>query len=211
MKTPFALAAAGLLATPLLGATLTPKAAIYQLHGATAGGFHQPPFIKLPQPFFGGPVVNSVTTTFAMTAIVNNKDTNTVVAHGTLRERIVKIDGGLCFFFQVTNATDSKKAVSVVEINYLPQGNYTAEWFTGAAGVAPFTVEVETVTGSKMPVNFRFSAPAAKNPGLAPGQTSRWFFLKSTAPATDKADAFVFGDNMVGSKAVSILRPAWTK
>lgn len=204
-------AAAVLLAAPSYGAKLTPTAAIYRIQGASAGGSPPLPFIKVPQPYFGGKQLNQVNTSFAMTAIVNGKDTGTVVAHGTLRERVVLIGGGLAFFFQVTNAPDSKKAVSVVRINYLPQGNYTAEWFSGAPGVAPFTVEVEGGTAYKMPINFRFSAPAAKNPGLAPGQTSRWFFVKSTAVATDKADLTVFGDNTVGSKPVPILRPAWTE
>lgn len=123
---------------------------------------------------------------------------------GTLQVRTVSGAGGkLSFYWKINNATASKGQVEAIFISGFPKVAYDANWRKDGLGtVAPTTVAGGLSADFKAWIyGFYFKAP------IKPGESSRFFFLRSGAAASVKSTARITGSGGV-TPDVGVLAPA---
>lgn len=122
---------------------------------------------------------------------------------GTLQVRVVRNAAGkLAFYWKINNSAASTGAVDALSFTGFPKQAYDANWRKDGLGtVAPSSVEgqISTIDFKTWICGFRFKTP------VKPGESSRFFFLRSQATASVPAVAHVSGG---GVSDVPVLAPA---
>ena len=128
-----------------------------------------------------------------------------VPVSGTLQVRVVRnASGKLAFYWKINNAATSKAGIESLSFGDFPKQAYDANWRNDGLGtVAPSTaVGMYSVGDLKTWVTgFYFKAP------VKPGESSRFFFLRSGATASVPAVAHLVGSGG-GVGEVPALAPA---
>lgn len=125
---------------------------------------------------------------------------------GTVQVRVVRAaDQMLAFYWRITSAASSKGVVDAFAVAGFPQNTYDADWRKdGLGSVAPTSV-VGQVSVIAPPVvwiyGFRFATP------IKPGESSRFFFIRTKATATIPATAHVQASGGA-SAALAVRAPA---
>jgi hypothetical protein len=136
------------------------------------------------QPDLAGSVVSDKLVPFAIPSA-------TAPVSGTLQVRVVRNAAGkLAFYWKINNAASSKGEVHTFSVTGFPKQTYDANWRKDGLGtVAPSGVEgVLSAADLKTWIyGFRFKTP------VKPGQSSRFFFLRSGATASVAAVGHVTG------------------
>jgi hypothetical protein len=123
---------------------------------------------------------------------------------GTLQVRVVRnASGKLAFYWKINNSAASKGEVSSLSLTGFAKQPYDANWRKDGLG----TVAPSSVAGNLSPVDFKtwicgfyFKTP------IKPGESSRFFFLRSGATQSVPATAHISGGG--GAAQVPVLAPA---
>lgn len=149
------------------------------------------------EPGLAGTVVND---TFVPFSVVSA----TMPANGTVQVRTVRsADGKLSFYWKINNAAASKAQVNALYISGFPKAVYDANWRKdGLGSVAP----------TKVQGGFSFDFKSwlygfAFGNAIKPGESSRFFFLRSNAVATVPSTARISTGGGV-SADFAVLAPA---
>jgi len=149
------------------------------------------------EPGLAGTVVNDTLVPFS---VVNA----TMPANGTVQVRTVRsADGKLSFYWKINNAAASKAQVNALYISGFPKAVYDANWRKdGLGSVAP----------TKVQGGFAFDFKSwlygfAFGNAIKPGESSRFFFLRSNAVATVSSTARISTGGGV-SADFAVLAPA---
>ena len=128
----------------------------------------------------------------------------TAPVSGTLQVRVVRNAAGtLAYYWKINNAAGSTGAVHSLSLGGFPKQPYDANWRKDGLG----TVAPSSVAGNVSPVDlttwicgFHFKTP------VKPGESSRFFFLRSKATKSVPGVAHVSGTG--GIAKVPALAPA---
>lgn len=149
------------------------------------------------EPGLAGTVVNDTLVPFSVASA-------TMPANGTVQVRTVRsADGKLSFYWKINNAAASKAQVNALYISGFSKAVYDANWRKdGLGSVAP----------TKVQGGFAFDFKSwlygfAFGNAIKPGESSRFFFLRSNAVATVPATARISTGGGV-SADFAVLAPA---
>ena len=149
------------------------------------------------EPDLAGSVISDKLEPFA-------SDSASVPMSGTVQVRVVRNAAGkLAYYWKINNAATSKADVTSIALVTFPKHAYDANWRKDGLGtVAPSSVFAIVHPGDLMTLlyGFRFTTP------IKPGQSSRFFFLRSQATQSVPAIGQLVGS--VGFANVPILAPA---
>jgi hypothetical protein len=123
---------------------------------------------------------------------------------GTVQVRTVRgADGKLAFYWKINNAASSKASIDAIHLSDFAKAPYDANWRKDGLGtVAPTSVAAGLSGDFKQWIyGFRFKTP------IKPGESSRFFFLRSSAAASKPGKARLTG-NGGASADFDILAPA---
>lgn len=149
------------------------------------------------EPGLAGAVVNDTLVPFSVASA-------TAPVSGTVQVRTVRgADGKLSFYWKINNAAASKGQVSALHISGFPKAVYDANWRKdGLGSVAPTKVQGGLSSDFKSWLyGFAFEAP------IKPGESSRFFFLRSNAVAAAPSTARISAGGGV-STDFAVLAPA---
>ena len=149
------------------------------------------------EPGLAGVVVNDTLVPFSVASA-------TAPVSGTVQVRTVRGgDGKLSFYWKINNAAASKGQVSGLHISGFPKAVYDANWRKdGLGSVAPTKVQGGLSSDFKSWLyGFAFEAP------IKPGESSRFFFLRSNAVAAVPSTARISAGGGV-SADFAVLAPA---
>jgi hypothetical protein len=149
------------------------------------------------EPDLAGPVVSDKLEPFTISSA-------TAPVSGTVQVRMVRNAAGkLAFYWKINNSAASKGAVASLSFTGFPKQVYDANWRKDGLG----TVAPSSVVGNVSPADlktwlcgFHFKTP------VKPGESSRFFFLRSEATASVPAVGHVGG--IAGFANVPVLAPA---
>jgi hypothetical protein len=123
---------------------------------------------------------------------------------GTLQVRVVRNAAGkLAFYWKINNSAESKGAVTSLSLTGFPKQPYDGNWRKDGLGVIP----PSSVAGTISPIDLKtwICGFCFKTP-VKPGESSRFFFLRSDATTSVPAVAHVSGGGSASS--VPALAPA---
>ena len=149
------------------------------------------------EPGLAGAVVSDTLVPFSVAS-------TTAPANGTVQVRTVRgADGKLSFYWKINNAAASKGQVSAVYISGFPKAVYDANWRKdGLGSVAPTKVQGGFSFDFKSWLyGFAFAT------AIKPGESSRFFFLRSNAVAAVPSTARISTGGGV-SADFAVLAPA---
>jgi len=149
------------------------------------------------EPGLAGTVVNDTLVPFSVVSA-------TMPASGTVQVRTVRgADGKLSFYWKINNAAASKAQVSALYISGFPKAVYDANWRKdGLGSVAPTKVQGGFAFDFKSWLyGFTFGN------AIKPGESSRFFFLRSDAVTAVPSTARISTGGGV-SADFAVLAPA---
>ena len=121
---------------------------------------------------------------------------------GTIQVRVVRgADSKLAYYWKINNAATSKGTIETMPINGFPQAAYDANWRKDGLGTVAPTNLVGAFAAVGIPpqwyYRFEFKVP------IKPGESSRFFFLRSNAVASKPATALLqFSGGVAGPIAI---------
>jgi hypothetical protein len=165
--------------------------------GVTSFDLPLPGTTAAAEPDLAGTVVSDKLVPFAIASA-------SAPVSGTLQVRVVRNAAGkLAFYWKINNSAQSTGAVHSLSFTGFPKQAYDANWRMDGLG----TVPPSSVIGNVSPLDlktwicgFHFKTP------VKPGESSRFFFLRSGATASVPAVAHVGGTDGFGNAPV--LAPA---
>jgi hypothetical protein len=129
----------------------------------------------------------------------------TTKVSGTLQVRLVRDAAGkLAFYWKINNSAESKGDVDTFSVTGFPKQAYDANWRKDGLGtVAPSSVEgaLSIVDFKTWILGFRFKTP------VKPGESSRFFFLRSGATKSGPGVGHVTGPGGASGE-LPVLAPA---
>ena len=150
------------------------------------------------EPDLAGTVVSDKLVPFAIAS-------PTAAVSGTLQVRVVRNAAGkLAYYWKINNSASSKGAVDTFSVSSFPKQPYDANWRKDGLGtVAPSSVEgaVSIVDFKTWICGFRFKVP------VKPGESSRFFFLRSGATASVPGVGHVTGAAGGASGEITVSAP----
>jgi hypothetical protein len=144
------------------------------------------------EPDLAGAVVGDKLVPFAIASA-------TAPLSGTLQVRVVRNGAGkLAYYWKINNSASSTGQVDSLSFTGFPKQAYDADWRKdGLGSVAPSSVAGNLSVDFKTWVyGFRFKAP------VKPGESSRFFFLRSGATASVPAVARITGTGGVSGEII---------
>lgn len=165
--------------------------------GVTAFELPLPGTTAAAEPVLNGTVVSDKLVPFAIAG-------GSASASGTLQVRVVRNAAGkLAFYWKINNSAASTGTIQSLSFTGFAKQPYDANWRMDGLG----TVPPSSVAGNISPIDFktwicgfRFKTP------IKPGESSRFFFLRSEATESVPAIAHVSGGGSAAN--VSVLAPA---
>jgi hypothetical protein len=150
------------------------------------------------EPGLAGTVVSDKLVPFAIAG-------PTTKVSGTLQVRVVRDSAGkLAFYWKINNSAASKGAVETFSVTGFPKQAYDANWRKDGLGtVPPSSVEgaLSIADFTTWILGFRFKTP------VKPGESSRFFFLRSGATKSGPGIGHVTGPGGASGE-LPVLAPA---
>jgi len=152
------------------------------------------------EPQLAGVVLQDELTAFSFSAYGG-------IVSGTVQSRVVRssVDGTIDFYWRVLNDANSSGAIQDLRLGNFVTPEYNANWrIDGLGDKAP---SAAFLFGPPRPdgyINFRFYETSSTEPGagLAPGQSSNFIFMDTTATSYAKTavyDLTNFGQTQISS------------
>lgn len=193
------IAAAAVVAAPALAVPTHTGEGTYALPGTTAAA----------EPTLAGMVLKDELVPFKVYATKDVKPMTAIVGTGTIQVRVVKAqDGTLTFYWKVNYDAGSQPVLRTVLVDKVPDRAYDVNWRKdGLGSAAPSQVKVVKYPDGHIQYRFLFD-----NQPIAPGQSSRFFYLKTGATAYVPANNLLTPlgpDNTTSTVAVAGVLPTF--